>query len=61
MTGPAWFTLALFVAALLALAYPLAIYITRIGGSDAPIGGWAGKFERLIYRAAGVDAAEDMP
>ena len=53
MTGQAWFTLALFVAVLLALSFPLAIYMARIGDAAAtgyiPIKGFAGKFERL-YR-----------
>jgi K+-transporting ATPase ATPase A chain len=65
MTGQAWLMLTLFVAILLALAYPLAIYMARIGGGTAagytPIKGLAGRFERLIYRAAGIDAAQDMP
>ncbi|HEY0800678.1 MAG TPA: potassium-transporting ATPase subunit KdpA, partial [Steroidobacteraceae bacterium] len=50
---------------LLALAYPLAIYMARIGDATAggytPIKGLIGKFERLIYRASGVDVAQDMP
>jgi K+-transporting ATPase ATPase A chain len=65
MTGAAWFTLALYVMVLLALAYPLAVYMTRIAGdpssSPRPMRGWAGRLERLIYRAAGVDSNEDMP
>jgi K+-transporting ATPase ATPase A chain len=56
--------LALFLVSLIALSYPLSIYVTRI--SDAKkagytaIGGWIGRFERLIYRAAGVDESQDM-
>jgi len=65
LSGQAWFTLVLFVAVLLALAYPLAIYVARIAdGSETgytPIGGVAGKFERLIYRVSGVDTAQEMP
>jgi potassium-transporting ATPase potassium-binding subunit len=65
MSGQAWFMLCLFLAVLFALAYPLANYMARIGdaqaGGYAPIRGWIGKFERLIYRAAGIDAADDMP
>jgi len=64
MNGQAWFALALFVAVLVALAYPLAIYMARIGeaagGGYTPIKGLVGKVERLIYRVAGVDVAEDM-
>ena len=60
MTAHAWFTLALYLAVLTALAYPLAIYMARVA-NPTPIGGIAGKLERLVYRAAAVDPAEDMP
>ena len=60
MSGQAWFTLLLFLAVLVALAYPLGIYMARIADA-APIGGVVGKLERGIYRAAGVDPAHDMP
>ena len=59
MSGQAWFTLALYLGVLAALAYPLAIFMARIA-NPAPIGGIGGKLERIIYRAAGVDAAQDM-
>jgi K+-transporting ATPase ATPase A chain len=59
MSGQAWFTLALYLGVLVALAYPLAIFMARIANPE-PIGGMAGKLERIIYRAAGVDAAQDM-
>ncbi len=65
MTGQAWFTLALFVAVLLALGYPLAIYMARIADAVTagytPIKGVIGSFERLIYRVSGINVAEDMP
>jgi K+-transporting ATPase ATPase A chain len=64
VSGQAWFALALFLAVLVAIAYPLAIYMARIGeatgGGYTPIKGLVGKVERLIYRVAGVDVAEDM-
>jgi len=60
MTAQAWFTLALYLAVLTALAYPLAIYMARIA-SSAPTGGICGRLERLVYRAAAVDPAQDMP
>jgi K+-transporting ATPase ATPase A chain len=60
MSAQAWSTLILYLGVLAALSYPLAIYLARIG-DPAPIGGIIGKLERLIYRAAGVDAAQDMP
>jgi K+-transporting ATPase ATPase A chain len=56
--------LALYVGVLLALGFPLAIYMTRIGDAAGagyrPINGLVGKFERLIYRASGIDVAQDM-
>jgi K+-transporting ATPase ATPase A chain len=58
MTAQAWFTLALYLGVLAALAYPLAIYMARIASPQA-IGGLVGKLERAIYRAAGVDE-QDM-
>jgi potassium-transporting ATPase potassium-binding subunit len=64
VSGQAWFMLALFLAVLVALSLPLSGYVTRI--SDAkqagyvPIRGWIGRFERLVYRAAGVDESQDM-
>jgi potassium-transporting ATPase potassium-binding subunit len=64
MSGQAWFMLALFLVLLIAFAFPLSAYMTRI--SDArhagytPISGWIGRFERLLYRAAGVDESQDM-
>ena len=64
MSAPAWLTLALFLATLIALAYPLAIYMARIGdaavGGYRPIHGMVGRLEHLIYRAAGVDMRRDM-
>jgi potassium-transporting ATPase potassium-binding subunit len=60
MSAQAWFTLALYLGVLAALAYPLAIYMARIA-DPAPIGGIVGKLERVTYRAAGVNAAQDMP
>ncbi len=60
MSGQAWFTLLLFLAVLAALAYPLGIYMARIADA-APIGGFIGRLERGIYRAAGVDPHKDMP
>ena len=60
MTGQAWFTLLLYLAVLCVAGYPLAIYMARIADLT-PIGGLVGRVERAIYRAAGVDAAEEMP
>jgi K+-transporting ATPase ATPase A chain len=60
MSGQAWFSLILFLGVLIALAYPLGIYMARIANA-APIGGVVGRLERIIYRAAGVDSGQDMP
>jgi K+-transporting ATPase ATPase A chain len=60
MSSQGWFALILYLAVLVALSYPLAIYMARIANA-APIGGLFGKFERAIYRAAAVDPAQDMP
>jgi potassium-transporting ATPase potassium-binding subunit len=59
MTAQAWFTLALYLGVLIALAYPLATYMARIADAK-PIGGVCGRIEHLIYRASGINAAEDM-
>ncbi len=60
MTARAWLTLGMYLAVLLALAYPLAIYLARIANC-APLRGPAGRLERVLYRVAGVDPTEDMP
>ncbi|HWG67911.1 MAG TPA: potassium-transporting ATPase subunit KdpA [Steroidobacteraceae bacterium] len=60
MGADAWLTLASYLAVLGALAYPLAMFLARIADST-PLRGIAGKVERVLYRAAGVDAAQDMP
>jgi K+-transporting ATPase ATPase A chain len=57
MTTQSFVLLAVFLVALLALAYPLGIVLTRIGDGGAVPGlGWLGKVEKLLYRAAGVSA-----
>ena len=59
MTGQAWFTIGLFLVVLIAIAYPLAIYVARIADAAA-IRGVVGTAERFMYRAAGVDPDKDM-
>jgi potassium-transporting ATPase potassium-binding subunit len=59
MTAQAWLTIGLFVIVLIAIAYPLAIYIARIA-DGAAIRGVAGSVERFLYRVAGVDPEKDM-
>lgn len=60
MTGQAVTALVLFLLVLATLAYPLSIYITRLA-DGSPLRGAAGRIERLLYRAAGVDVQRDMP
>jgi potassium-transporting ATPase potassium-binding subunit len=60
VTAQAWTQLVIFLAILIALAYPLAAWLTRVADTK-PFGGIAGKIESAIYRIAGVDPAEDMP
>jgi potassium-transporting ATPase potassium-binding subunit len=60
MTPQAWYSVAIYLAVLVALAYPLSSYITRIA-NGAPAAGLGGSAERLLYRCAGVDPAQDMP
>jgi K+-transporting ATPase ATPase A chain len=56
---PAAATVALYLAVLIALAYPVAILLTRIAQPQPmPV---VDRFERLIYRACGIDPAADMP
>jgi potassium-transporting ATPase potassium-binding subunit len=56
----AWLTLALYLTVLTGLAYPLALYLARVASAE-PFGGFIGKIERALYRAAGVDPSQDMP
>jgi len=60
MIAQASLALALYAIVLVALAYPLAIYMTRIA-DPTPMRGWIGFVERGIYRVAGVNPANDMP
>jgi K+-transporting ATPase ATPase A chain len=59
MTAQAWGSLAIFLAVLLGLAYPLSIYIARVAEA-ARFKGAIGRIEHWLYRIAGVDDAQDM-
>jgi K+-transporting ATPase ATPase A chain len=59
MTGQSWFTIGLFLVVLIAIAYPLAIYVARIADA-AEIRGVLGAAERFLYRVAGVHPGKDM-
>lgn len=63
MSAQSLILLLVFLAVLLALAWPLGKLMARVGdgrtgSSPMPGMGWLGKVERLIYRAAGVDPAQ---
>jgi K+-transporting ATPase ATPase A chain len=60
MTAQALLTIGFFVVVLIAAAYPLAIFVTRIA-DVRPIRGVAGAVERFLYRLSGVDPQQDMP
>ena len=61
MTTQSALLLAAFLVALLALSYPLGIVLARVGdGGRVPGLGWLGAVERLLYRAAGVQADQGM-
>jgi K+-transporting ATPase ATPase A chain len=51
---------ALYLGVLIALAYPVAGLLTRIARST-PMPPLLDRMERLLYRAAGIDPATDMP
>ncbi|MBV6320229.1 potassium-transporting ATPase subunit KdpA [Duganella violaceipulchra] len=59
MTTQSIILLVVFLAALLALSYPLGILLARVGDGGAAVSpmrglGWLGKIESLLYRAAGI-------
>ncbi|MGA2186909.1 MAG: potassium-transporting ATPase subunit KdpA [Steroidobacteraceae bacterium] len=60
MSGQAFLTLTLYLAVLVALAYPLSAYMARLAGG-APLWGIFGSIERAIQRACRIDPAHDMP
>ena len=55
MTLQSTILLVVFLAVLLALAYPLGVLLARVGdGGAIPGMGWLAKVETLLYRAAGI-------
>jgi K+-transporting ATPase ATPase A chain len=61
MTTQSLLLLAAFLAVLLALAWPFGILLARVGGGGAIPGfAWAGKIERLLYRAAGTSPEQEQ-
>jgi K+-transporting ATPase ATPase A chain len=61
MSANGYLQLAFYVVVLLALAKPLGTYMARVyEGEPALLNRIGAPFERLIYRASGVDAAKEM-
>ena len=61
MTTQSLLLLAAFLAALLALAYPLGIVLARVGDGGAVPGlGWLARLEKLLYRMAGTGTGDGM-
>ena len=62
MTLQSTIFLVVFLAAVIALAYPLGILLARVGdGGTIPGMGWIGKIEALLYRAAGIAGKDGKP
>ena len=62
MTLQSTILLVVFLAAVIALAYPLGILLARVGdGGTIPGMGWIGKIEALLYRAAGIAGKDGKP
>ena len=61
MTSQSILLLLVFLLLLLALAYPIGIYLAKVGADGAiPGANWLGKFEHLLYRVAGINAQSAM-
>ncbi|WP_133650629.1 potassium-transporting ATPase subunit KdpA [Paraburkholderia flava] len=50
----------IFLVVLLALAVPVSRYLTRVMDGTSRVVRFGGPFERLLYRAAGVDSSSEM-
>ena len=61
MTMQSFVLLVVFLAVLLALAYPLGVVLTRVGeGAALPGLGWLGTIEKFLYRLAGISSDQGM-
>ena len=57
MTANGWLQIALFSLAVLLVAKPLGLYLVHVYDGTAT---WLGPVERVIYRACGVNPAQDQ-
>jgi len=57
MTVSGWLQIAFYSVALLLITKPLGVYVLKVYDGSLP---WLRPVERLLYRAAGVDPAEDQ-
>ena len=61
ITMQSFLLLAVYLAVLLALAWPMGIYFARVGGGTAIRGlGWLRRIEDFLYRIAGTSASAPM-
>lgn len=61
MTSQSIMLLVAFLAVLLVLAYPLGLFMAKVGDGTAIRGfGWLGKIENVLYRIAGLTAQSAM-
>lgn len=62
MIGNGIFQLALYLFVLMALAWPLGLYMARVQQGDIPGGMvWLKSIEAFVYRLTGVKSDDDMP
>ncbi len=62
MTGNGYFQLALYLAVLLGLAWPLGLYMARVYKDELPgFVRWLRPLENGLYRLCGVKPGDDMP
>ena len=57
MTANGWLQIAFYSIALLLITKPLGLYVLRVYDGSLT---WLGSVERFLYRAAGIDPAEDQ-
>ncbi len=61
MTTQSFLLLVAFLAVLLALAYPMGLYLAKVGdGTPIPGLGWMDKVENFLYRLSGITADSAM-